>query len=313
MPRWKKNKYGKITDFFQSLFNNAMAHDIYYDHLKEVTIGLYQWLNLPKEIDERFLELTLFEQGHVLFFYDEIMEQYVVTRAALEGKWNIYNIPIRRNAYASNGYQNKKTSKDSIIIYNNNLHTSSEAETLYYADKIGFYDRIIDINVNAQKTPILIKCSENKRLSMKNLYMKYDGNEPVIFADDSMDVSNPIQVLKTDAPFVAPDIYEMKVKYWNEFLTFKGISNVATVKKERMTNDEVYRQLGGSFAARGSGLKMRKQAAKQINEMFGLQIDVIFNEEYQQKVNDAADEIFDPEDGNEPGPDMVERGNVNNE
>lgn len=313
MPRWKKNKYGKITDFFQSLFNNAMAHNIYYDHLKEVTIGLYQWLNLPKEIDERFLELTLFEQGHVLFFKDEIMDQYVVTRAALEGKWNIYNIPIRRNAYASNGYQNQKTSKDSIIIYNNNLHTSSEAETLYYADKIGFYDRIIDINVNAQKTPILIKCSENKRLSMKNLYMKYDGNEPVIFADDSMDVSNPIQVLKTDAPFVAPDIYEMKVKYWNEFLTFKGISNVATVKKERMTNDEVYRQLGGSFAARGSGLKMRKQAAKQINEMFGLEIDVIFNEEYQQKVNDAADEIFDPEDGNEPGPDMVERGNVNNE
>ena len=139
---------------------------------------------------------------------------------------------------------------------------------------------------------------------MKNLYMKYEGNEPVIFADDSMDVSNPIQVLKTDAPFVAPDIYELKVKYWNEFLTFKGISNVAQVKKERMTNDEVYRQLGGSFAARGSGLKMRQQAAKQINEMFDLEIDVIFNEDYQIKVNDANDEIFDPEDGNEPGPDM---------
>lgn len=308
MASKNKNRYGKITEFFQSLFNNAVAHDIYYDHLKEVTIGLYQWLNLPKEIDERFLELTLFEQGHVLFFKDEIMDQYVVTKAALEGKWNIYNIPIRRKAYASNGYKNNKTSRDSVIIYNNNLHTSSEAETLYYADKIGFYDRVIDINVNAQKTPILIKCSENKRLSMKNLYMNYAGNEPVIFADDSMDVSNPIQVLKTDAPFVAPDIYEMKVKYWNEFLTFKGVSNVATVKKERMTNDEVYRQLGGSFAARGSGLKMRKQAAQQINEMFGLEIDVIFNEEYQQKVNDAADEIFDPEDGNEPGPDLGEGG-----
>lgn len=295
--RKRKNKFAKITDFFVTLFNNAVAQNVYYDKLKEITISLYTWLNLPPEIDERFLEICLFEQGSCLFFRDEILNEYIVARAAQEGPLNIYNLPIRRQAYASTGYHNDLNIGNSVLIYNNNLRTSSQQETLYYADKLGFYDRIIDVNVNAQKTPIIIKCSENKRLSLKNLFSKYDGNEPVIYADDSLSV-DPLQVLKTDAPFVADQIYEMKVKYWNEFLTFKGVSNINVQKKERLTNDEVYRQLGGSFAARGSGLKMRKQAAKQINDMFGLEIDVIFNEEYQLKVNDEADQIFDPEDGN---------------
>lgn len=296
MKKWKK-KNGRITDFFTSLFNNAVSRNIYFYKLKEITISLYKWLNLPEEIDERFLELILFENGSALFFYDDILEQYLVTRVALEAPLNIYNIPIWRRAYASNGYQNELNEQNSVLIYNNNIKENSVAETDYYADKIGFYDRIIDINVNAQKTPIIIQCGENKRLSLKNIYMKYDGNEPVIYADDTLG-GEPLKVLKTDAPFNAPEIYELKVKYWNEFLTFKGVSNINVQKKERMTNDEVYRQLGGSFAARGSGLMMRKQAAEQINNMFGLDIDVIFNEEYQLKVNDAADEIFDPEDEN---------------
>lgn len=292
---FKRKKIGKITDFFVTIFNNAVAHGVYYNKLKEITISLYKWLNLPPEIDERYLEMVLFDQGQVVFFFDEIMQEFVVAKTAISGPKNIYNIPTRRKAYAANGYQYNLTIDNSVIIFNNNLLQNSEMETLYYADKIGFYDRIIDINVNAQKTPILIKCSENKRLSLKNLYEKYDGNEPIIWADDSLSV-DPLTVLKTDAPFVADRIYEMKVKYWNEFLTFKGISNVADTKKERMTNDEVYRQLGGSFAARGSGMQMRKQAAKMINKMFNLNIDVVFNEEYQMKVNDVADEIVDPLD-----------------
>ena len=84
----------------------------------------------------------------------------------------------------------------------------------------------------------------------------------------------------------------MKVKYWNEFLTFKGGSNVNINKKERLTTDEAQRQLGGSIAARGSGLLMRKQAAEAINNMFGLNIDVVFNEDYQLKVLDPKDELI---------------------
>ena len=293
----KKNWRNVITNFFSTIFNNAAAYNLYYDRLKEVTVTLYNWLNLPDEIDQRFLELMLYERGKVLFFYDEGLQQYVVMNTNLPGKWDIYNNPIRRDAYANNGYNVTKNKDNSVIIYNNILRTSSESETIYFADKLGFYDRIVDININAQKTPILLKCPENKRLTLKNMWMKYDGNEPMIATDEMIGLDGSgIEVLKTDAPFVADQIYEMKIKYWNEFLTFKGISNVNIASRERMTNDEVYRQLGGSLACRGSGMRMRKEAAKQINKMFGLEIDVVFNEEYQIQVLDAANEIIDPSD-----------------
>ena len=159
-------------------------------------------------------------------------------------------------------------------------------------------DQIINININAQKTPLFIRVGENERLTLKNLFMKYDGGEPVIFGDKNLS-STPLEVLKTDAPFVAKDIYDMKVKYWNEFLTFKGVSNVNINKKERLSVDEVNRQLGGSIAARGSGLLMRKQAAEAINKMFGLNIDVVFNEDYQLRVEDPEDELVN-ENGEDP-------------
>ena len=45
-------------------------------------------------------------------------------------------------------------------------------------------------------------------------------------------------------------------------------------KKERVITDEVLRSQGGTIASGNSRLYMRKQACKQINEMFGLDIDV---------------------------------------
>lgn len=300
MKKIRKSKKSILSYFFQSIFNNAVSYNVYYDKLKEITVTLYKWVNLPDEIDERFLEIALFERGQALFFYDEILEQYVIMNMAGVGKWDIYNRPIERRAYASNGVKAEKFRDNSIIIYNNVLRTSSEEETLYYAEKFAFYDQIINININAQKTPLFIRCGENERLTLKNLFMKYDGGEPVIFGDRNLS-QIPIEVLKTDAPYVADKIYDMKVKYWNEFLTFKGVSNVNINKKERLTTDEVQRQLGGSIAARGSGLLMRKQAAEAINQMFGLDIDVVFNEDYQLRVNDPEDDLIDENDQDQEG------------
>ena len=249
-------------------------------------------MNLPDEIDARFLELSLFECGEIVFAQDEVTGLYFVMRNVNAGQLDKYDRPIYRRLYANNGLNLERTSADSVIIYNNVLRTSSVPITRYYSDRFHFYDQIVDVNVNAQKTPVLIRCSENERLSVENLYLKYEGGQPIIFGDKALS-NKPIDVLKTDAPFVADKIYDMKVKYWNEFLTFFGVSNVNINKKERLTTDEVNRQLGGAIAARGSGMLARKEACKEINRMFNLDIDVVFNEDYQLKVNDPDDELID--------------------
>ena len=59
-------------------------------------------------------------------------------------------------------------------------------------------------------------------------------------------------------------------------MTYLGIENTKTDKKERMVSDEVLGNMGDVEAQRFTRLNSRKQFCKEVNEMFGLEIDVDF-------------------------------------
>ena len=270
----------KRNNFDDSLITNMKTYYYYVNKILELSIAMFKWENLPDSVDERFLEMQLMQNGKVLFFRDEDIsayenEQYLTLKFSDAGPLDVYGIPTSRRAFAVNGYQNTLTNKDSVIIYNNLLHTNSYESIVQFAKRLYNLDRIIDVNSNAQKTPILIKSGQKELQSLKNLYMQYDGNSPVIYADTSLN-TNDFQVLSTQAPYVADKIYTLKTEIWNECLTSIGISNVSYQKKERLITDEVSRSMGGTIANRYSRLNARKQACEQINLMYGLNIDVNF-------------------------------------
>lgn len=270
-----------ITDpFYETLRNNKLDYMLYYNRLYELAISMFEWVNLPEEIDERFLEMTLFADGQSVFFYEEGVG-YCALQVAAGGKLDLYRIPVVRNAYASNGFRRELNKDNSVLIWNNMLHTNSMLPIIDFSQKLWDLDRATIVNAKAQKTPVLIACDEKQRLTMKNVYMKYDGNEPVIYGYKGID-KDAMQVLRTDAPFVAGDLYQLKMQIWNEALTYLGISNNNTQKKERMITDEVVRNMGGTIASRYSRLSPRKKACKLINKMFGLNIDVRFREDFRE-------------------------------
>ena len=240
---------------------------------------MFEWQNLPKTVDQRFLEMCLFGDGMCVFFQDEVLG-YLSLQCMIGGKLNVYRIPMERKAYATNGYQRNLDETNSVIIFNNYLHTNSLLDVEMFSKRLYNLDRAIDVNANAQKTPVLIQCDESQRLTMKNLYKQYEGNEPFIFGSKGLDASG-LKVLQTGAPYVADKLYELKTQIWNEALTYLGISNINVVKKERMITDEVTRNQGGTVASRYSRLESRRQACKQINEMFNLNIWVDYREDFQ--------------------------------
>ena len=290
MPRRK-------TNFGDSLFQNNNQYGMYLERLTELAISMFEWKNLPDTCDERFLELTLFTNGYAVFFKDEDLSRtglndsntgsYLALPVATNGRWNVYNIPTKRMAYASNGYNKNLDVNNSVLIYNNLLHTNSINISRTYARRLYNLDRIVDVNANAQKTPVLILANEQQRLTMLQVYQKWDGNEPVIFGDRDLDMKL-VQALRTDAPYIADKIQALKTELWNEVLTYLGISNISFQKKERMISDEVLRNQGGTIASRYSRLNARRQAADRINKMFGLNIEVNFREDYRE----ADDEIM---------------------
>lgn len=285
MPRKKKL-------FDESALENNRAFLFYYYRLMELSVSMFKWENLPDTVDQRYIEMELFRNGSVVYFNDEYIGNLCLD-VLFNGNFDVYGYPIKRRAYSYyNNYNKELDNTNSVIIYNNYIRTNSETAVRMYAKRLYNLDRIIDVNANAQKTPVLIRASEKQRLSMLNLYKEYNGNSPFIFGDKDLDLSD-IKAISTQAPYVSDKIYTLKTQIWNEALTYLGISNINIQKKERLITDEVMRNQGGTIASRYSRLESRHKAVNEINKMFGTNISVTYQEDLDTSMTgpEGGDEV----------------------
>lgn len=274
MPR-KRNKQSE--QFVRSALLNTWDYTDYEDMLTEIALSRFEWNGLPDSCDERYLERALFFNGQAVYCRDEVMGDLTL-KVTLGGRLGVYGIPVEYQGYGDNGYSIKLDPTNSVLIFNNYKRKPTFQVIKNYAMRLYELDRTIDVNCNAQKTPVLIVCDENERLSFENLYTQYEGNRPVIFGKKGLSVEN-FEVLKTDAPYVSDKIYNLKVNIFNEALTLLGISNVSIEKRERLVSDEVNKAMGGTFANRMAYMSMREKAVENINKMFGTNIEVVFRED----------------------------------
>lgn len=282
----RNNTRTNNQQFFNSALSNNRTWGAYYLQLVEYALSRFEWEGLPLTVDERMLELSLLSKGQAVFFEDEEIG-FLALPVIAGAPFDVYGIPVYRRAYAiNNSYQKQLSNKDSIIIFNNMLHINTEYKLVEFAQDLFELSQIIMINAKAQKTPLLILCDEKQRLTLKNLYMKYDGNQPFIFGEKGLIGTDSIKALGTGAPFLCDKLYQLKANIWNEALTFLGITNVSVNKKERLISDEVDRLQGGTTASRFSYLKSREDAAKKINDMYGLKVSVKWREEEGSKEKD---------------------------
>ena len=283
----------------EEIFLNSWTTIDYLNRLKEYALNMFEWINLPKTVDARFIELVLFEEGKINFFEDRLIG-FLALRVNESGKQNVYNEFDKKHIYANNGFSRVRNLRNSVTIYNNYLHTPTYTTVNLYAIRLARVTRAIDLNIEAQKTPILITCPENQKLSLKNVYEQYKGNAPVIYTDSEFNLDS-IKVLKTDAPFVVDKLTLYKHDIWNEVMTFLGVNNSNQDKKERLVANEVDANDEQIEQARFNMLDARKDACKKINDMFGLNIDVKFR-------NDNVQKAYEENKINKMFPDLKEEG-----
>lgn len=274
-PGWNKPNKPRLEAMW---LNNVTFMDYYY-RIEEIAINMFEWANLPDSVDERFIELILCEYGYGVYFDDPVLGNLFLTCMTME-PLDVYRYPTKRRAYSVNDYQKELTDKDSVLVYNNYLHTNTLTTIILYARRLADIERSIEVNIRAQKTPVLVTCEEAQQLTMKNAYKDYDGNMPVIFANTGIVDPRSIQSIQTQAPFVADKLMIIKRQIWNEMLTFFGVENGNSEKKERLITDEVMSNLGSVQAQRYIMLNSRRKAAEQINKMFGTNIEVNFRQDF---------------------------------
>jgi hypothetical protein len=247
----------------------------YYNYLVELALSIFEWKNLPDTVDPRYLELSLLEFGHVLFFKDKYRGLgFMVSQVALSGRINHYLTPTTFYTSAPTYSAHEYTLEDSVPIFNNYMRTPTFPALRLYAQDLAEITQIIKVNQNAQKTPVAIAADDYNKLTLKNAFNQVDGNSPVLLTDKSFDPMS-MKALNFSAPYVVDKLQYQKNMRWNEIMTFLGINNANMDKKERVQSAEANSNNEQVNMSRFNMQKAREEAANSINEMFGLEIEVV--------------------------------------
>lgn len=284
----------KQQQSWESDISNVQTYEMYYNRLRDYALNMFEWEGLPDSVNKRFLELKMLENGRVVFFKDPLMGMMALP--VMTGQLNVYGDPIDRKAYSFN-YNRDLSPDNSVIMWNNYSRTSLIPTLRAYAYRLYQVEKTMDVNINAQKTPVLILADESQRLTMMNAYMQYDGNEPFIFGNKSGFDKESIAVLKTDAPFVSDKLMAYKHNLWNECMTMLGVGNAKQDKKERLVAAEVEAHDEQIEMSRFHMLQARQDACEEINKMFGLNVSVKFKLDQIEKESGGEDDRRDGTNG----------------
>ena len=248
----------------------TFAH--YYDWLTNMATNVFEWEGLPDTIPEWFIEKTLYERGKAIFFNDPTLGLLCLP-ASGNGTKNVYgeDVAFQANSYGHHFYV---PANEGVLIWNNNTKSPTRDIVRAFAGRLAQVERITDTNLNAQKTPVLLVGEEKSILTLKNIYKKYAGNEPVIFGDKNFMNQDTIRSISTLAPYVVDKLDVHKQNLWNEALTFLGIKSANTDKRERLITAEVEANDQNIQSNLDIMLSARQRAAEQINKMFGQNITV---------------------------------------
>ncbi len=265
------------SDFEDAMLLNSQTYIDYLERMKKICLSMFEWVNLPETMNSRYLEMCLYYKGQAALLYDEDYG-FINTQAADSGYINIYGLPTKINcfSYSYNKMRelyvpntNLPAEEECILVMNNYQRIPTAATICLFAERLTEAQRAADVNIKAQKTPLLLLTDKNQELTLRNMYAQYDGNSPVIFGDRNVLADKPIDSINTNAELVANDIRTYMEGIWNDFLCFVGINNLSE-KKERLitteanTNNELVNLNMQSY------LIPRKQACKEFNDKFGL-------------------------------------------
>lgn len=273
----------------------SVTYSTWFNRLYNIAISRFEWLNLPDTCNEKFIEQVLFFNGCMVGYKDTALNSFLIMPCTNNSVLDIFGYPAKVNAYGYNGYmaQNltpytitlgqEPTRADAALLYANYSRCPDLPAVLYFARKLTKIDRTIDVNINVQKTPYIISCGENQRLTVANMFKQVDNFEPAIITTKfyGLNGEKPINVMDLKPPFVADKMQTLKRQVYQEALTYLGIEANTSEKAERQVTEELTANMGETESMRQSPLASRKQFCKEFNKIYGTNINVKFRSDLQ--------------------------------
>lgn len=263
---WCKKKQKGDNDIFGGRLFNKFAL---------ISMNRFKWENLPIGIESRYIEKYLFEHGQVAFFEDD-KNGFMVLPCTSGGNLNYHGEPLTYNINGI-GYNTQKNIDNMVRIMANDYCIPNALEIAHYTNIIDELEKTSFMNVRQQRFPWIIATTKENELTMKNIYKKIEDFEENIVVDSRLTQGGHlgIEALTTNTPYIVNKIREEKNEVINELLSWLGLNNTNTHKKERLLVDEINVNNNHILMNLDIEYKNRLKACEEINKKYGLNIEVI--------------------------------------
>lgn len=258
--------------------DQRMTEQMYMVTLSELCVNRFKWNGLPEEIDRRFIELTLHDNGLVVFFQDAAYDRFFALKASPQGRINMYDNPTQFHAYGNQMIERDLNARECVPIWANSLRIPQKRAIWIYARKLAKIDTTIDITIESLRYTKLVTGNANQRQSLVNIMRQISEGKPIVYTTPNFDPAS-IQALDLSVhPEVLPKLMDTRNSLWNQAMGFLGINNANQDKRERLVKSEVDANDEQVLAVRSTALNARQYAAEQINQMFGLNVSVTYDQ-----------------------------------
>lgn len=278
---------------------------LYTNNIYNIFLTSHKWNGLNYQ-QVNFIMRKLWASGSVALYplkhfesEPKVSDRFILTTFTPQN-YNIYDYPTEITLINTRGVKfipNKslKVDKDVIITYVQPSKKSLASFVDVYINKIVNVEMILQIALNSQKLPFLIRVSEENRQEIEQLYRSLQSDAPKLFV--SGDYDRDISALITGAPYIIDKLYNYKSCLWNELLTYLGVNNLGiNEKKEHLVTSEVEANDQYIAISRSCITDLLKDFCTRVNELFNYNISVTSIAELQEKETPQEDEQEDDQE-----------------
>lgn len=279
----------KVDISSKSKLTYKKAFNTWQSILTERVINIFRWNGI--DFPQREIEILLCLIGFCGFTKFKKVDEYGSVYGSMSGVTNYPDL-FTTFTYATpleSGM--KKIDKNLVVINNNEIRMPSVVIVNNYAHLLAHADLSLQALLINCRSGGIVKASTQKQVdSVNNWYNSlYNGNSVAILDEDSMDSfidTKSMDFLQTvnNTRVDINDYYLIRENLLKSFYADMGISGTRE-KKAHLLNDEIYTDINRVIFNVNDMLNERKEACEKINNLFGLNVTVEFNDEIQEQID----------------------------
>lgn len=258
------------------IIENSELYMYYRERLINLALSQFEWHGMPDTCDRLFFEKSLLYNGKACFIKPTGTDFWLSTDYIFKGNLDVYGYPtdIRGVGYGSH---NIIEGDEWEILFDNMTWVSLIPKIDLYARLLWEVHNTYRSNLQQQITPYFVLGDRNVMLSMRNIFNRLFGFQPVIEVKQNFD-PELVKTLDTRVDFKGTELLENLKVVWAEALSMLGIT-AETTKKERLLNDEITIDRQEDIISLNSRLLNRVEFCNKMNERHGFNLSVNLSSE----------------------------------